>query len=776
MKFTPAQRIPALVALGVIILVCWASWRRADLFERLERMTFDMRVRAAVRYHPTVATNLGFVFIDEDSVQRVWNGSLGYRFGLYWPRQVYGRIVQELATQGARAIAFDVLFGELRPDHPAVQMADGSVGPDSDDFFAQQMRRAGNVIIAQTPEITPPALFATNAWAVGDVSTDKDLDSILRRAKVFRLYHEWHPAFLQLEADPGFGVDLRKARIEPRRIVLPRAGGEPIVVPLDANGNFEVADFWGDNLPPGIARKARPFTEERVWHMGVVLAARELGLDLANAQIDLPHGRITLRNRAGLERVIPVDGQGNMLIDWCLTVNSPQLTREPIQDLLEQYRQRLLGATNQFLNRWRGKLAIIGSSAVVGNNLTDRGATPLSPDTLLVSKHWNVANSIITGRFVRRAPLGVELGLVVLLGLGATIVTLRLRVLLASMLVLLLSLAYAVFASILYFRTRYWLPIVLPLGGAWLMTHVCLVTWRVVFESAERKRVRSIFSTIVSPKIVNELLQAQALSLGGTRREITVLFADVRGFTEFTDSSQEQVAEHVRQRGLQGQAAETCFDEQARETLRTINLYLGLVAETILQQDGTLDKFIGDCVMAFWGAPTPHSKHALACVRAAVQAQRGIHDLNLQRAAQNKAIALENQARAAAGQPPVPLLPILFVGTGINTGMATVGLMGAETKSVVRQGSYTVFGREVNLASRLESASERGRIFISQSTWAHLQRDDPALGASCVPLPPLTVKGIRAPVQVYEVPWRLSGTRRIEEEFALPQQETAKKG
>src|SRR5579864_1778232 len=126
-------------------------------------MTFDMRVRAAARYHPTVATNLGFVFIDEDSVQRVWNGSSGYRFGLYWPRQVYGRVVQELATQGARAIAFEVLFGELRPDHPAVQMADGSVGPDSDDFFAQQMRRAGNVIIAQTPEITPPPLFATNA-------------------------------------------------------------------------------------------------------------------------------------------------------------------------------------------------------------------------------------------------------------------------------------------------------------------------------------------------------------------------------------------------------------------------------------------------------------------------------------------------------------------------------------------------------------------------------------------------------------------------------------
>ena len=66
-------------------------------------------------------------------------------FGLYWPRQVYGRVVEELSAQGAKAIAFDVLFGELRPDHPPVQMADGSF-MESDDFFAAQMRRAGNVI------------------------------------------------------------------------------------------------------------------------------------------------------------------------------------------------------------------------------------------------------------------------------------------------------------------------------------------------------------------------------------------------------------------------------------------------------------------------------------------------------------------------------------------------------------------------------------------------------------------------------------------------------
>ena len=209
------------------------------------------------------------------------------------------------------------------------------------------------------------------------------------------------------------------------------------------------------------------------------------------------------------------------------------------------------GQTNELRNRWNGKLAVVGSSAT-GNDLTDRGATPLKPDTLLVSQHWNVANSIITGRFIRRAPLAVELALIALLGIAAALLTWRLRVLVASGLVALLVVAYVVFGLVLYVQTRYWLPLVLPVGGALLMTHVCLVTWRVVFEQAERRRVKSIFSRIVSPKIVNELLAAETLSLGGARREITVFFADVRGFTELTDTSQERVAEFVRSQKLTG--------------------------------------------------------------------------------------------------------------------------------------------------------------------------------------------------------------------------------
>ncbi len=711
-------------------------------------MTYDVRERTAMDFPSPAATNLAFVSMEESSIAAVKSGALGYKFGLYWPRQVYGRLVEELSAQSAKAVAFDVLFGELRPDHPPVQMADGSL-IESDDFFALQARRADNVLIAVTPEVTPPDLFTTNALASGDISTDKDSDGILRRVKAFRIYRHWHPLFKKIESDPELGVDLRNAKVEPGRIILPRSDGEELKVPIDAGTNFSLADFVGDKLPPGVVPKAKAFIDERVWHMGVVLAAQELKLDLANAEVDLPHGKIILRGTNGVERVIPVDKDGYFYIDWRLTPNDPKLLRAPIESLLWQDHQRLLGKTNDLRNDFRGKLVVVGSAAQ-GNDLTDRGATPLERDTLLVSKHWNVANSIITGQFIRRASLPTELALIIFLGALTAFLTWQMPAFSASGATLLLMLAYVAIAFFAFIEFRFWLPVVFPIAGAMLVEHVSLVTYRVVFEEREQRRVKSVFSKIVSPDIVNELLGAEKLSLGGARREVTTLFADVRGFTTLTDEIQERVVEFVREHRLDPEAAEKCFDESARETLEMVNLYLTIVADAVKKHGGTLDKYIGDCVMAFWNAPVPNDKHALACVSAAIDAQRAIHELNEKRLAQNAARETENRARLSAGLPPKAPLRALQLGTGINTGLVTVGLMGSDAHIL----NYTIFGREVNLASRLEGVSGSGRIIISDTTYNHLLRQDPALASTCMEMFPVALKGIKTAVRIYEMPWQ----------------------
>jgi len=749
-KFKRPKLTPFLIALVVLALVCSVRALRLDFPERLERMTYDLRVRAASWFPKSAATNLAFVAIEESSIKAVQSGKLGYRFGLLWPRQVYGRLVDELSAQGVEAVGFDVLFGELRPDHASVRMADGIHFEESDEFFAEQLRRAGNVILATTPELVPPRLFATNALALGDISTERDADGILRRVKAFRDLRHWHPLIQKIADDPELAINLTNAIFAPGKIILPQTGlTNSIEIPVDAENNFTLADFGVAKLPPGIAPTAKAFTDERVWHMGIQLAAQELKLDLAKSTVDLPGGKIILHGANGLERVIPVDADGYFFVDWRLTPDDPHLLRLPVESLLWQDHQRLIGETNNLHDDFRGKLVIVGS-AVQGNDLTDRGATPLEHDTLLVSKHWNIANSVITGQFLRRAGTDETDAIIILLGLLTAILTWELRALTASVATFLLVTGYTAFTFFVFIKYELWLPLVAPVVGAILVEHISLVTYRVVFEEREQRRVKSVFSKIVSPDVVNELLGAEKLSLGGARREITVFFADVRGFTTFTDQLQEDIAEYVRTNNVDLALAEKYFEESARETLEIVNLYLAAVADAVKDHNGTLDKYIGDCVMAFWNAPTPNAQHAVVAVKAAIAAQRAIHQLNEVRLEQNVARELDNRARIAAGQPPKPLHVALQLGTGINTGTVTVGLMGSNQHIL----NYTVFGREVNLASRLEGVSGSGRIIISDTTYNHLLRHAPELAATCAELFPVQVKGIKSAVRIYEVPWK----------------------
>jgi len=801
------RTVPILIAAGVIGVVCLLQFltcrysspagevRRAavpgekepfyfDLVNKLEWMTYDWRVRQAGRHAGSakdVAVNLGFVACGDASVWKMLDGMLDedLRFGLLWPRQVFGRLIRELRAQGAKAIVVDVLLGELRPDHPRIRL-----GPNrsqgSDEFFADQMAAAGNVLLAASPDLVPPELFRTNAFDLGEVKAEKDADGILRRALAFRDYRLWQPVLERWAR--LFEMDLARAQLTARELTVPparRSEATPAVVPrvgadkldrlreiqdtngvaavvlrLDAEGKADLSPFYealrAEGLPIEATHGARamPFEVRRVWSMGIALAARELEANLAQATVDLPRGRIVLHGAKG-DVAIPVERTGHFYIDWRLQTNDRRLTKYYLEKWLAQDILRQAGLTNGLENAYRDKLVVVGSTAT-GSNLTDLGATPLEKETPLMSKHWNVANSIITNRFIRRAPWWEELGLIVLLAAASAGLTWRLRVLWASFWVLAVVAAYTLLSLWLFVQHRYWLPVVLPVGGALLMTHVCTVTYRVVFEQAERRRVKSIFSKIVSPNVVNELLQQERLALGGARRHVTVLFADVRGFTQMTDENQKRAEEFVRQNKLTGAAAEVVYDESASETLAAVNLYLAAIADNVKKHAGTLDKYIGDCVMAFWGAPTPNEQHAATCVRAAIDSQRAMYQLNLQRAEENKQREQGNAARLAAGLPPRPPLALLTLGTGINTGAVIVGLMGSEEHIF----NYTVFGRDVNLASRLEGVAGRGRIIISEGTYAELQRYASELAAACVPLPPTTVKGISQAVKIWEVPWK----------------------
>lgn len=748
MKIHPLKRTPVILALAVLFLASAGEYLSVQLhdhvsvLEPLERLTYDARVRTALGFSTPAATNLAFVALADSSIDYI-NKEYNYQFP--WPRQVYGHLVDELSAQGARTVAFDILFGQLNKYDPMVQTTGGYV--ESDNFFAQEAHQAGNVLIAATPDVIPPDLFATNTLAFGDVSTEKDPDGILRRVKAVEYNRHWH-RLLRKAAD-AYHLDLAGARIIPGTIILPQIGSTNVLpIHVDADNNFNLTDL-AKRLPPGMPPKARAFTDDPIWQMGIQIAAQELHLDLARAVVDLKHGRITLRGPGGIERVIPVDSDGYFYVDWRLTPQDPRLTQTTIENLLEENKQRLHGATNLPAD-FADKLVLVGSSAQ-GNNLSDRGATPIERDTLLFSTYWNVANSVITDQFIERVPLSGELLISCVLGLLVAYLTwqMRSRIIYASLSVIGLIAAYVVVAFVAYIFHRVWLPLVFPVFGAMVAQHSTLIVYLVLVEQREKRRVKSVFSKIVAPDVVNELLDAENFSMVGSRREVTVLFADVRGFTKLTDESQEAVENYVREHQLETAAAENAFDESARETLETVNLYLARVADAVIAHRGTLDKYIGDCVMAFWGAPLNSERHAVDCVRAAIDAQRAIRDLNEARLAENPRREQENAERIAAGLPPKRPYAPLYLGSGINTGTVIVGLMGSEH---IR--NYTIFGREVNLASRLEGVSGSGRVVIGEVTYNHLRKFDPELAATCVELPSVAPKGFKHAVRIFEVPWQ----------------------
>jgi len=749
--------VPILICVGAITIACLAHLFQGRIpvvgfLERLEWMAYDWRVQTANRFHPPVSDKLGFVYIGDDAIAAFDRGllSANLKFGLKWPRHIYGRAVRELKAQGAREIGMDIFFNGGRPDHPKTTGLNGfSIG--SDEFFAKEIKAAGNVILGATKEVIPEPLFWAAADGLGDLTQERDEDGVLRHRAAFHQYRIWDTEIVNEAILRGW--ELNNAIVRVDEIVFP-AKGSNAVVNINPDGYYDPTELTGIKPFSGIVRLRKAFEDRRAWHLGIVLAARELNLDLDHASVELDKGRITLRATSGIRRVIPVNKRGQFLVDWSVPLNHKGLVTDAFEKIIVHDLERARGTNVEA--RFAGKLVIIGSTAT-GNELSDRGATPLEKDTFLTSNYWNVANSVLLDRFIRPSPLPLDLALIVLTGLASALLVWKLRTLWAALLaVVLISLCVGlcVFAFVHY---RFLLPMVVPVSSA-LFTHFGLLTYQTLFEQNERRRIKAIFTKLVSPNVVNELLKAEKLSLIGARGQVTIFFADVRGFTEMTDRSQAQAEQFVRARRLGPTEAKLYFDQRAQELLHTVNVYLGVIADVIKRHEGTLDKYIGDCVMAFWGAPSPNSRHALACVSAAIDAQRAIQKLNEERAAENKIREQENRRRTASGQPPLMPLDLLALGTGINTGLVTAGLMGSHHHIF----NYTVFGRDVNLASRLEGYSGRGRIIIGEATWVEISRDDPALAATCIPieLPATALKGFGTAMRVFEVPWR---------PYALPQ-------
>lgn len=320
----------------------------------------------------------------------------------------------------------------------------------------------------------------------------------------------------------------------------------------------------------------------------------------------------------------------------------------------------------------KNKIVLVGTSALA---TYDQKVTPFSANMPGVEKNANVVENILLNNFIRKSPGVIELFAIVLSGVLLGVVLPRLRALASALLSTGCIFAYVGVACFLLVSQNIWANLLYPVANMFGI-FVSVTAIRFFYEERKAREIRQMFSSYVSPKIVKELIDnPDKTKLGGERRTVTVLFSDVIGFTSLSEK------------------------RQPEEVVSLLNEYFQEMAEIIFRWDGTLDKFVGDEIMAIWGAPVEQQNHAELAVRCAL-------DMS------DRLTRLQDRWKKRASD-------VLDVGIGINTGEVLIGNIGAPGKKM----DYTAIGDHVNLAARVEKLTRQygTRILMTENTFGHVE-------------------------------------------------------
>lgn len=345
---------------------------------------------------------------------------------------------------------------------------------------------------------------------------------------------------------------------------------------------------------------------------------------------------------------------------------------------------------------FKGKIVIVGGR---GQGLWENFTTPFpSGDIDGPEVHANIVDAWLSSRSIARAPALAPIGLVVAAAATVGVAGAFLNAWYTGAIALAFALLLA-WQSVALFARGTWIPVTVPMV-ALVLAYVGDLAWKYVVEGREKRQIKKLFSRYVSKDVYDQLVANPSLAaLGGQRRHMTVLFSDIRGFTTMSEKgTPEDVVSQLNQ------------------------MFTRMVA-VVFAHRGTVDKFVGDMIMALYSAPLDDADHADHAVQTALAMIRTLHQLN------------EEWGRAGK--------PQLDIGIGINTGDMIAGNVGSDTIM-----SYTVIGDAVNLGARLESLNKDygTRIIISESTRERLKgRYD------IHPLGDVIVKGKTRPVAIFEV-------------------------
>lgn len=562
-----------------------------------------------------------------------------------WSRSVQADLVQKIASGRPRVIGIDIMYSE----------AESAV---TDAALAASIRNAGNVVQATA------FLVEGESTAPNSIPDPPD--------------YLWDAAFMKVKSVPG--VDWKRWAIRPGKVNLPveiiaRAATLGHVTNLPDMDGVLRSDImyvnYGDDCYPSLA-------------LQVVRIANGLTMDEAS-----------LFGGSGIQlgkTFIHTDISGRVIINYRGKENS--FRHVSAADLLKnRISPELL----------KNRIVLLGTSALA---TFDQKVTPFSANFSGVEKNATVVHNILNNDFIVKSPRIAELFVMLVTSLLLAVFLPRLKAKPGVILGFGLMGAYFVLTVYLLIRHNIWMNFIFPTANMSVIVTAGTIS-RLFSEERQARQIRAMFSSYVTERLVNEMIKnPEMVRLGGEKREVTVLFSDVRGFTTYSEK------------------------HQPEEVVAILNEYLGEMTGIILKWEGILDKFIGDAIVVFWGAPMKQDDHAERAVRCALEMQCRLHEL--------KAVW------EAAGREPIT------AGIGINTGEAIVGNIGAEGQKM----DYTVIGDQVNLGSRVESLTRRYDTGILMTEYT-VDRLRPAIAAGTLTgfsiegLERVMVKGKDKPVSIF---------------------------
>ncbi|MFP4084626.1 MAG: CHASE2 domain-containing protein [Desulfonatronovibrio sp.] len=656
-KARSLKGVLVVTGLGFTLLMAGLFIFQPVFISILEHKVFDALFRSS--YSAKHPDNIIIVDLDEESLAE---------FGQWpWPRYRVALMLEKIRRAGAVSIGLDMVFAEQDRTSPRIikEQLQQELGVSIDFAGLPQGLEDNDIILANILANGPFVLgYYFNLHQSGSDQVSPIDENFL------------HPLQLAIVSTPS-AVPLDQALFNARGMT---ANIETLSSAARGSGFMNVAPD-ADGV---IRRVPLLMAHDEKYYPSLALAVMLNLFDSRQVAAKATSGGLESIRLAG--QIIPVDSKGQLLLNY----RGPSGTFKYISaaDVLKDQVDP---------NIFQGKIVFVGTSAA---GLKDIRTTPLDTVYPGVEAQATVAENILTGDFIFQPDwtLGLEFILIILAGLVSTAFIIWLGGL--WLILLLVVGAAGMWFGAIHILQEYGLHISPMMPLVTLAGNFSLLTFEKFWlEEKEKRKIRNTFEHYLSPDVIRRVIKnPDLLKLGGEKKNLTILFSDIRSFTSISESM------------------------SPPELVKFMNEYLTAMTDVVLKNHGTLDKYMGDAIMAFFGAPEDMPDHAVTAQKTAIEMLERLYECR------------ENWC--------FPGIDRVEIGVGLSSGEVIVGNMGSENRF-----DYTVMGDQVNLASRLEGLTKEYGVKILVSEFTRQQSGE-ELAYREIDL--VRVKGKQKPVAVYE--------------------------